>query len=122
MCHSSLTSMIQQLCSSGFSIRVQLMGDILGKIEEKSDGHYKTNFLWPKQWGTWGDQPMFQLVEGPPPPNPPTRGNPANSYQRNQETTWFRVLNLIFVKCLIQRIPLYHYMRFNLNDLTILEH
>ena len=70
MCHSSLTSMIQQLCSSGFSIRVQLMGDILGKIEEKSDGHYKTNFLWPKQWGTWGDQPMFQLVEGTPPPPP----------------------------------------------------
>ena len=59
MCHSSLTSMIQQLCSSGFSIRVQLVGYILGKIEEKLDEHYKINILWPKQWGTWGTSQFF---------------------------------------------------------------
>ena len=39
----------------------------------------------------------------------------------NQDTTRFRVLKLIFVKCLIQRIPLNHYMRYNLNDLKVLE-
>ena len=31
-------------------------------------------------------------------------------------------VTLIFVNCLIQRIPLNHYIRFNLNDLNVLEH
>ena len=38
----------------------------------------------------------------------------------NHETTWLRVLKLIFVKRLIQRSPLNHYMRFNVNDLNVL--
>ena len=39
--------------------------------------------------------------------------------QGNQETTGSRVLELIFIKRLIQRIPLNNYMRFNLNDLKV---
>ena len=34
----------------------------------------------------------------------------------------FKALKLIFVKRVIQRIPLSHYVRFNLNDLKVLEH
>ena len=48
-------------------------------------------------------------------------GNHAHSIKRNHEAMWFRVPKINFVKCLIQRIPLNHGMRFNLNDLTILE-
>ena len=48
--------------------------------------------------------------------------NYAHFLGRNQETTWFRVLKLIFVKRFIQRIPLNHYMRFNLNSLKVWEH
>ena len=43
-------------------------------------------------------------------------------FRRNQEKTWFRVLKLIFVKHLTQRIPLNHYVCSNLNDLKLLEH
>ena len=45
-----------------------------------------------------------------------------HSLGRNQETTQFRVLKLIFVKRIIQRIPTNHYMCFNLNHLKVLEH
>ena len=44
----------------------------------------------------------------------------AYSLGWNHETTWLRVLKLIFVKRLIQRSPLNHYMRFNVNDLNVL--
>ena len=46
----------------------------------------------------------------------------CSSFRENQETTWFRVIKLIFVKCLIERNPLNHYMLFKLNDLKVLEH
>ena len=48
--------------------------------------------------------------------------NYAHSLGRNQETAWFRVLKLIFVNRLIQRIPLNHYKPFYINDLKVLEH
>ena len=49
-------------------------------------------------------------------------GKYVHSLGRNQETTWFRVSNLILVERLIQIAPLNHYMRFNLNDLKVLHH
>ena len=52
----------------------------------------------------------------------PWFSNYVHSLGRNQETTWFRVLKLIFVKYLIERNPLNHYMVLNLNDLKVLEH
>ena len=51
----------------------------------------------------------------------PWFGKYAHFYGRNQETAWFRVLKLIFVKRLILRIPLNYYMCFNLNGLKVLE-
>ena len=48
--------------------------------------------------------------------------NYDHSFERSRKTTRFKVLKLIFVKCLIQRIPLDHYVRFNLNNLKVLEH
>ena len=48
--------------------------------------------------------------------------NYAHSLGRNQETAWFRVLKLVFVNRLIQRIPLNHYKPFYINDLKVLEH
>ena len=56
------------------------------------------------------------------PPSPPTRGNPTHSYEKSQEKLNLEHFNLIFVKHLIQKIILNHYMRFNLNNLNILEH
>ena len=52
----------------------------------------------------------------------PWLGNYSHSFGRNQETTWFGVLKLIFVKRLTQRIPRNHYMNFNFTDLKDLEH
>ena len=46
----------------------------------------------------------------------PWFSNYAHSLETNQETTWFRVPKLIFVKRLIWLIPFNHYMCFNLND------
>ena len=43
--------------------------------------------------------------------------NYIHFYGRNQETAWFQVPNVIFVKHIIQRIPLNHYMYFNLINL-----
>ena len=41
---------------------------------------------------------------------------------RNEKTTWFRILTLILVKGLIKKSLLPHYMRFNINDLKVLQH
>ena len=53
---------------------------------------------------------------------PPWSSAILEKYDDNISQPCFRVLNLIFVKRLIQRIHLNHYMRFNLNDLKVLEH
>ena len=65
----------------------------------------------------WKDWQLISLFK-----KHPWFGNYARSLGRSQETMWVRVLKLFFVKSLIQRIPLNHYMRFNLNDLKVLEH
>ena len=76
--------MIQQLCSLGFPIRIQLVGGHFRQNDQKLDENYKINIFRAKQWedmegtsqfwGEWGD-PASR-----PPPSPPvlpTRGNPV---------------------------------------------
>ena len=49
-CQSFLTSVTQQLCSSGFPIRVRLVGGHFGQNWQKLDENYKINIFWTKQW------------------------------------------------------------------------
>ena len=53
-CQSFLTSMIQQLCSSGFPIRVGLVGGYFGQND-----NYKINILGTKWWGEMGRTSQF---------------------------------------------------------------
>ena len=53
-CQFFLTSAIQQLCSSGFPIRVQLVGVHFGQNWQKLEENYKTNIFGAKQWGDMG--------------------------------------------------------------------
>ena len=58
----------------------------------------------------------------PPSPHPLTRGTLLILVGEIKKQRDLEYLKRIFVKRLIQRIPLNHYVCFNLNDLTILEH
>ena len=84
---------MQQLCSSGFPIRAQLAGDILSKIDKNKMKITKITcppcppfLLGGKRKGGHGGQVNLLSSGANPSGGNTTRGNPAYSYGRNQET------------------------------------
>ena len=71
-CQSFLTSAIQQLCSSGFPIRVRLVGGYFGQND-----NYKINIFGTKWWGEMGGQANFSDSGGDSPPITPTQWKPC---------------------------------------------
>ena len=67
--------MIQQLCSLGFPIRIQLMGGHFRQNDQKLDENYKINIFRAKQWEEM--EGTSQFFGEWPPQFFPTRGNPV---------------------------------------------
>ena len=77
--------MIQQLCSSGFPIRVRIEGGgHFGKIDKNLRKITKSTFFGKTVGGMRGQANFWG--SGGFPSNLPSRGNLAHSYGRNQET------------------------------------